>query len=54
MDRIELHRKTNLVEVAVGEHLDRVPDLDSGAVDQDPDRVAVGQDLGDELRDIVL
>ena len=44
---------THLVEVAVGEHLDRVPDLDAGAVDQYPDRVAVSQDLGYELRDVV-
>jgi hypothetical protein len=43
-----------LVEVIVGELLRRMSDLDARAVDEDPDLVAVGEDLGNELRDGLL
>lgn len=45
---VDLH---DLVEVGVGEPVARVPALDAGAVDEDADLVAVGEDLGRELGD---
>jgi hypothetical protein len=43
----------DLVEVAVGEPVARVPPLDARAVDEDPDLVAVGEHLLGQGRDLL-
>lgn len=48
--RVEVHLQ-NLSKVGVGERLGGVAALDAGAVDQEADLVAVGEDAGDEGRD---
>lgn len=42
----------DLIEVAVGEGFGGVAALDAGAVDEDADLVAVGEDTGDEGGDV--
>jgi hypothetical protein len=43
---------TDLVEVGIGKLLAGVSPLDAGAVDEDADLVAVGEDPRHQLRDI--
>lgn len=43
----------HIVEIGVEKLLARVPALDAGAIDKDSDLMAVGQDLGRQLSDIV-
>lgn len=42
---------TDIIEVLVGELLAGVSSLDAGAVDENTNLVAVGEDLGDESAD---
>lgn len=50
-DSEEPEKLTDIVEVLVGELLAGVSSLDTGAVDEDANLVAVGEDLGDESAD---
>jgi len=48
-DVIKKRQKTDLVKICIGKRLARMPPLDAGAVDQDADLVAVGEDARDQV-----